>query len=71
MLIVPKSEIPKAGQLTRGTRRGDTVVAEVERRHKDGTPVSVRLSARRVEGLAEDHVFMMYEDISDRRRAQD
>jgi len=71
VLIVPKSEIPKAGQLTRGTRRGDTVVAEVERRHKDGTPVSVRLSARRVEGLAEDHVFMMYEDISDRRRAQD
>ena len=70
-LIVPKSEAPKAGQLDRRVRRGDTVVAEVERRRKDGTLVPVRLSARRVEGTGEDHIFVMYEDISDRRRAQD
>ena len=70
-LIVPKSEIPKASQLLRRTRRGDTVVVEVERRRKDGTLVPIRLSARRVEGVAEDHILMMYEDISDRRRAQD
>jgi two-component system sensor histidine kinase/response regulator len=70
-LIVPKSEAPKAGQIDRRVRRGDTVVVEVERRRKDGTLVPVRLSARRVEGAADDHVFAMYEDISDRRRAQD
>jgi len=70
-LIVPKSEIPKASQLDRRSHRGDTVVAEVERRRKDGTLVPVRLSARRVEGAGEDHVFVMYEDIADRRRAQD
>ncbi len=70
-LIVPKSEIPKASQLQRRARAGDTVVVEVERRRKDGTLVPVRLSARRVEGSAEGHVFVMYEDISDRRRAQD
>jgi len=70
-LIVTKSERPKAGQLARRARRGDTVVAEVERRRKDGTVVPVRFSARRVEGTGEDHVFVMYEDIADRRRAQD
>ena len=70
-LIVPKSELPKSGQFTRRAHRGDTVVVEVERHRKDGTLVAVRLSARRVEGLAEDHVFAMYEDISERLRAQD
>ena len=70
-LIVPKSEIPKAGQMDRRVSRGDTVIVEVERRRKDGTLVPVRLSARRVAGVAEHDVFVMYEDISDRRRAQD
>lgn len=70
-LIVQKSEMPKASQLQRRTRGGDTVVLEVERRRKDGTVIPVRLSGRRVEGSAEGHIFVMYEDISDRRRAQD
>ena len=70
-LIVTKSEIPKASQLDRRVSRGDTVVAEVERRRKDGTLVPVRLSARRVQGTDDADVFVMYEDISDRRRAQD
>jgi len=71
VLIVPKSEMPKASQLQRRTRGGDTIVIEVERRRKDGTVIPVRLSGRRVEGSAEGHIFVMYEDISDRRRAQD
>jgi len=70
-LIVPKSEMPKASQLQRRARGGDTVVIEVERRRKDGTVIPVRLSARQVEGSAEGHVFVMYEDITDRRRAED
>jgi len=70
-LIVPKSEMPKASQLDRRVSRGDTVIAEVERRRKDGTLVPVRLSARRVQGVAEHDVFVMYEDISDSRRARD
>jgi PAS domain S-box-containing protein len=62
-LIFPEAEVSTAGQLTGRARRGETVVIEVERRRKDGTLVPVRLSARRVEGLAEDHVFAMYEDV--------
>ena len=69
-LIVPEAEVSTSGQFTRRARQGDTVVVEVERRRKDGTLVPVRLSARRVEGLSEDHVFAMYEDISERLRAQ-
>jgi PAS domain S-box-containing protein len=70
-LIVPKAAVPNTGQLARRARRGDTVVAEVERRRKDGTLVRVRVSMRRVEGMAEDHVFAIYEDISERLRAQE
>jgi two-component system, sensor histidine kinase and response regulator len=70
-LIVPKSEMPKASQLQRRVRGGDTVVIEVERRRKDGSVIPVRLSGRRVEGSTAGHIFVMYEDISDRRRAQD
>jgi len=69
-LIVPVSERPKAHQLDRKARKGETVVAEVERRRKDGRLVPVRASAAAVGG-AEGEVFVMYEDIADRRRADE
>ena len=70
-LIVPKSERAKAGVLSQRARRGETVVVEVERRRKDGQLVPVRASATRVESIAESDLFVMYEDITDRRKAQD
>ena len=68
-LIVPASERPKAQRFDLRLQRGETVVAEMERRRKDGSVVPVRASAARVQGDAEGSVFVMYEDISDRRRA--
>ncbi len=70
-LIVPASERPKAQRFDLRLRRGETVVAEMERRRKDGSVVPVRASAALVQGDAEGSVFVMYEDISDRRRADD
>ena len=70
-LIVPKSELAKAAGLNLRARRGETVVIEVERRRKDGHLVPVRVSATRVENATESDLFVMYEDITDRRKAQD
>ncbi len=70
-LIVPKSEIPKAGQLDRRVRQGQTVVAEVERRRKDGRHIPLRASAAPIRGAGEEGLFVMYEDITDVRRARD
>ena len=70
-LIVPRSERPKASRIDERTRRGEMVSVEVERRGKDGRLVPVLVSARQVFGSASGEIFVMYEDISDRRRAQD
>jgi PAS domain S-box-containing protein len=70
-LIVPKSELPKASRIDERARRGEMVRVEVERRRKDGSLVPVMASARQVFGSASGEVFVMYEDVSDRRRAQD
>jgi two-component system, sensor histidine kinase and response regulator len=68
-LVVPLSERPKARRLDARALEGETVVVEVERRRKDGSVIPVRCSAARVEGL--DQVLVMYEDITDRRRAEE
>jgi PAS domain S-box-containing protein len=70
-LIVPTSELATAAGLTQRARRGETVVVEVERRRQDGHLVPVRASATRVGDTTEGDVFVMYEDITDRRKAQD
>ncbi len=70
-LIAPKSEQAKAAILNQRARRGETVVVEVERRRKDGHLVPVRASATRVEDAVESELFVMYEDVTDRRKAQD
>lgn len=69
-LIVPLSEQPKARRFDRKAREGETVIAEVERRRQDGRLIPVRASAAAVAGGAGD-VFVMYEDIADRRRADE
>jgi PAS domain S-box-containing protein len=70
-LLVPRSELAKASRLDQRARRGETVSAEAERRRKDGSVVAVRVSARLVEGSGGSDVLVMYENISDRRRAED
>ncbi|MGH7567695.1 MAG: response regulator [Gemmatimonadales bacterium] len=70
-LIVPKSELPKAGQMDRRARKGQTVLEEVERRRKDGRHIPVRALAGPIRGAGKAGLFVMYEDITDSRRARD
>jgi two-component system sensor histidine kinase/response regulator len=70
-LIVPRSERPKASRFDTRARRGERVTVEVERRRKDGSIVPVLASASHLAGTAGGDVFVMYQDISDRRKAQD
>ncbi|HET9707400.1 MAG TPA: PAS domain S-box protein, partial [Gemmatimonadales bacterium] len=70
-LIVPRSELPKASRFDALARRGERVSVEVERRRKDGSLIPVTASASHVAGTSGGDVLVMYEDISDRRKAQD
>ncbi len=70
-LIVPRSELPKASRFDTLARRGERLVVEVERRRKDGSLVPVLATASHLAGTAGGDVFVMYQDISDRRKAQD
>jgi PAS domain S-box-containing protein len=70
-LIVPRSEQPKASRLDTLARRGERVAVEVERRRKDGSLVPVLATASHLAGTTGGDVFVMYQDISDRRKAQD
>ena len=85
-LVVPSGEASVAEQLDRTVRAGGRVVVEAKRRRKDGTLVTVRASAARVEraggagetGRAEvsgavgeaRDVFVMYEDMADELKAR-
>ncbi len=72
-LIAPPSEGTSAQQLDERVRRGETVVAEVTRRRKDGRLVPVRVSAARVKdggGVDEGGIFVLYEDITAVKRAE-
>jgi len=70
-LVVPRSEIAKASRLDQRARKGEPVAVEAERRRKDGTLIAVRATASNVEGSGDGDVLVMYENISDRRRAED
>ncbi len=69
-LIVPATERPAAGDLQRRARAMGRAVAEVERRRKDGRIVPVRMSLAPVEGGVSGDLFLQYEDISERRQAE-
>ncbi|MFI5279561.1 MAG: response regulator [Gemmatimonadales bacterium] len=69
-LIVHTAELEGAAQMDAVVRGGETVVAEVERRHKDGRLVQVRVSAARVEGAGEEELFVLYDDIGAEVRAR-
>ena len=69
-LIVPESLRAESSALEARARGGEIVRVEVERRRKDRSPVQVRLSAAPVKATAEGALVALYEDISDRKAAE-
>src|SRR5438445_6755612 len=69
-LIVPQGLGAEATDLEARARRGEIVRVEVERAHKDGRHIAVRLSAAAVKAAADGALGALYEDISDRRAAE-
>jgi two-component system, sensor histidine kinase and response regulator len=69
-LIVPESFRSESSDLEARARSGETVRVEVERMRKDGSHVQVRLSAAAVKATAEGALVALYEDISDRKAAE-
>jgi two-component system sensor histidine kinase/response regulator len=69
-LIVPESLRSESSDLEARARGGEIVRVEVERRRKDGRPIQVRLSAAAVKATAEGALVALYEDISDRKAAE-
>src|SRR5437016_26908 len=69
-LIVPELLRSESGDLEARARGGEIVRVEVERRRNDGRPIQVRLSAAAVKATAEGALVALYEDISDRKAAE-
>jgi PAS domain S-box-containing protein len=72
-LIVPEGEQDEAEELTQRAREGEQVHAEVRRLHKHGHYVDVGLYGVKVvhQGETEtSRVFAIYEDITERKRAE-
>jgi PAS domain S-box-containing protein len=69
-LIVPAADRAAARGFNRQAQETGRAVAEVDRQRKDGRIVPVRLSAAPVEGGVSGDLFVQYEDISERRQAE-
>jgi two-component system sensor histidine kinase/response regulator len=70
-LIVPESLRSASRDLEARVRGGETIRVEVERQRKDGRRIQVRLSAASVKAVAEGGLVALYEDISDRKAAEE
>jgi PAS domain S-box-containing protein len=71
-LLVPDGARAEAKQYEdRVLGGGETLVVEVERRRKDGRRVPVRVSAGLVRGVDDPTIFVLYDDITATRRAQE
>jgi len=69
-LIVPDSLHSESSDLEARARAGEIVRVEVERKRKDGRHIQVRLSAAAVKAAPEGGLVALYEDISDRKAAE-
>ena len=69
-LIVPESLRSESSELEARARSGEIVRVELERRRQDGRLIQVRLSAAAVKATAEGGLVALYEDISDRKAAE-
>jgi PAS domain S-box-containing protein len=63
-LIVPESEQEAARELDQAVRSGRPMVVEVERRHRDGRSIPVRISAAAAGEEAGNAVFLVYDDLT-------
>jgi PAS domain S-box-containing protein len=70
-LLVPPSDLRVARALENRVAAGETVIAEVQRRRKDGSLVWVRVAAAPVrEAVGRGTWFVLYDDISAMKRAE-
>jgi PAS domain S-box-containing protein len=66
-VLVPAAELPDARQIRQQVLLGETVVTEGQRRRKDGTLVTVRVSAAPVLGDEGDRILLLYTDMTEIR----
>ena len=69
-LIVPPRLRAEALRLDDVVQGNQSIVTEVERQRKDGTPVTVRVSAALAEGAGRGAVFALYDDVTAIRSAE-
>jgi PAS domain S-box-containing protein len=70
-LVVSPGELSASADLERRAREGDAIVVESERRRRDGRLVPVRIFAALVQGTDRGILFVLYEDITAARRANE
>jgi PAS domain S-box-containing protein len=69
-LVVPPDQRAESAAIDARVRAGEVVREEVERRHRDGHLVHVRLSAVPIALGGPGGLLMLYEDIGQRKRAE-
>jgi PAS domain S-box-containing protein len=69
-LIVPEPLRSESSDLETRVRGGEVVRVELERMHKDGRRIQVRLSAAAVQAAGDGALVVLYEDINDRKAAE-
>jgi PAS domain S-box-containing protein len=70
-LVVPDGAGVEASELLERARGGEAPVVESVRRCKDGHLVPVRVAAARLEGTLEEEICFLYDDITERKRAEE
>ncbi len=69
-LIVPQPGQAEARLLQQRLLSGEAVDTEVQRHHRNGTPITVRISAARVDGGEADRLIFLYTDTTEIRRTE-
>jgi len=70
-LVVPEESLAEAGEYTRRRLRGESLIVEGVRKHKDGTRVYVSILSAPV-SIAGSQIceYVIYRDIAERKRAE-
>jgi len=69
-LIVPPALREESQAIDADLARTGTVNVETRRHHRDGRPIDVRIAGALASGAATGAGFMIYDDITDRKRAE-
>ncbi|HEY2825039.1 MAG TPA: response regulator, partial [Gemmatimonadales bacterium] len=70
-LIVPERFREQAEEMDQEVKKGASMVVDLERRRKDGSTLIVRTSAALVKGLTDGGLFIIYDDVTALRRADE